>query len=513
MIANLSPVARASLFFLTAFVLWGMIEPEGLSQSMQGALGVVIRRFGWFYLLSLLCFLAFSIYLAFSRFRHIRIGGASTRPEFSRSSWFAMLFAAGMGIGLVFWGAAEPISHFGKPPLGLESGTPEAARMALRYSFFHWGLHPWAAYCLIGLALGVSHFNRKLPLLVSSTFQPLFGHRARGWLGHSVDTLALIATIFGVATSLGLGTLQIAAGIEHLFGLKSNILVQLLIVATATALYLLSSMSGLSRGIKLLSNTNLVIAVLLMGIVFVLGPTAFILEALTTTLGDYLNNLISMSTRLTPFSKGEWVANWTLFYWAWWVAWAPFVGMFIARISRGRTLQEFIMGVLLVPALASFVWFSVFGGTALFLALFEGIPLVEITQKDISMTLFVVLEWLPGGFVWALVSLFLIVIFFITSADSATFVVSVMASSGNPSPPQALRLIWGTLIALIAVVLLLSGGLSGLQTMSILSALPFMALMLLMCLALYRALEEEYQIEQRISEERERALDQLLEKK
>lgn len=479
-------------------------------RDYQWLLSGVIARFGWFYLLSMFGFLSFSLYVAFGRFGSIRLGGEDAEPQFHRLSWLSMLFAAGMGIGLVFWGVAEPVSHYAKPPLDLEPLSAQSAGTGLRYAFFHWGLHPWAAYSVVALALAFFQFNRNRPMLISETFEPLLGPRANGPLGRWIDVLALIATAFGVATSLGLGALQIGGGLQRLFGLPNGLALQMAIIAVASVLYIASSMSGLSRGIQWLSNINMVLALVLLLTVFLLGPTSFILDALTTTFGAYLNGLVAMSLRMTPFSQGTWVADWTLFYWAWWIAWAPFVGTFIARISRGRTIREFIVGVLMVPTLLSFLWFAVFGGAGLHAAMFEQVPLVQTVQQDASMALFTLLEAFPAAWLTSALAIVLVTVFFITSADSATFVLGMMSSGGDPRPSARIKLVWGVLIALIAAVLLLTGGLDGLQTMSILAALPFAIIMCAMCVSLFRALDDEATSLERRRHARDRLLERLL---
>lgn len=421
-----------------------------------------------------------------------------------------MLFSAGMGIGLVFWGVAEPVSHYFSPPAGVTGQTTEAAQTALRYAFFHWGLHPWGIYALIALALAYFQFRKGAKGLISSTFGPLLGERIHGPLGKGIDILAVIATAFGVATSLGLGTLQINGGLSHLFGLPSNTTVQIVIISIITVLFLLSATTGLDRGIKYLSNTNLVLALLLLLLTLVLGPTSFIFDAFTSTLGSYLNNLISMSLRLTPFTQGTWVANWTLFYWSWWIAWAPFVGMFIARVSKGRTIKEFVICVMLVPSLLSFIWFSVFGGTALHLEIFDQAPIGAAVQRDISTALFLALEQLPMGYILAVVAVLLIITFFITSADSAIFVLGMLSSDGNLDPSNRVKITWGILQSAIAIVLLLSGGLEGLQTASIVAALPFTVIMVLMCFSLVLALKEEDRIAKKKRKEQQKKLERLL---
>lgn len=342
-------VFRVSIALVLLLVLLAGVAPGPFNTVVQSVLADVIRSVGWLYLLVVFLALTFLMYLAFGRFGNLRIGGEDAEPEFSRASWMSMLFAAGMGIGLVFWGAAEPISHFTKPPEGLAPQSMDAARASMRYAFFHWGLHPWAIYALIGLAMAWFQFNRNGRGLVSDMLQPIIGRHHRGWIGRVVNIAAVVATAIGVATTLGFGTIQIAAGMERVFGLHAGVPLQLTIIAIAFVLYMASTASGVERGVKWLSNFNLALAALLAATVLVLGPTGFIFDTFTTTLGSYLNQLVTMSLRMSPFSGSTWVADWTIFYWAWWISWAPFVGSFIARISRGRSVREFVIGVVLAP--------------------------------------------------------------------------------------------------------------------------------------------------------------------
>ncbi|KUP23971.1 BCCT family transporter [Paenibacillus sp. DMB5] len=501
-----------SIAIVAIFALWGAVAPGQLSNAADIAYNFSIQNFGWFYLLATLFFLIFTFYLAFSRFGGIRLGDDDDEPEYSTLSWLSMLFSAGMGIGLVFWGVAEPLSHYLSPPESVEGGTTEAARISMRYSFFHWGLHPWAIYAVIGLTLAYFQFRKGYKGLISSTFIPLLGERlAAGWLGKVIDILAVIATIFGVATSLGLGALQINGGLHYLFGVPNTAASQIVIISVVTVLFLISATTGLDKGIKLLSNTNLIIAVLLMLFVWATGPTSFIFDTFTTTLGSYLQNIVNMSLRLTPFSRGTWVGAWTLFYWAWWIAWAPFVGTFIARVSKGRTIKEFVIYVMIAPSLFGFVWFSVFGGTGLHLELFDGARLAAAVKVDTTTALFITLEQLPLGTIIAFIATLLIMTFFITSADSATFVLGMLTSDGKLNPSSRVKLTWGILQSAIAVVLLISGGLSGLQTASIVAALPFAIVLMGMCFSLLRALQAEDK-ERRQREKRQRQqLKRLLE--
>ncbi|MGG3884683.1 glycine betaine uptake BCCT transporter [Brevibacillus panacihumi] len=499
-----------SLVIVIGFVLFGAISPELFAKSASKVLGLTTTNFGWFYLIVAFAFLIFCIYLAFSKYGQITLGQDDDEPEYSLPTWFSMLFSAGMGIGLVFWGVAEPVSHYFAPPAGVTGQTTEAASAAMRYVFFHWGLHPWGIYAIIALSLAYFQYRKGAKGLISSTFAPLLGEKVNGPIGRTIDVLSIIATAFGVATSLGLGTLQINGGLSHLFGLASSTTVQIGIIAVITVIFLLSATTGLDKGIKFLSNTNLVVALLLLLLTLILGPTAFLFDTFTSTLGSYLNNLVSMSLRLTPFTQGNWVANWTLFYWAWWIAWAPFVGTFIARVSKGRTIKEFVICVILIPSILSFIWFSVFGGTALHLEIFDQAPIGEAVQKDISTALFLALEQLPWGTILAVVALVLIITFFITSADSATFVLGMLSSDGSLDPSNRVKIIWGILQSTIAVVLLLSGGLEGLQTASIVAALPFAIIMVFMCFSLLRALREEERLAKKRRREQAKKLERLL---
>ncbi|MGQ5524393.1 BCCT family transporter [Chitinimonas sp. PSY-7] len=489
-------VFRLSLALVGLFLGWGIIAPGQLASTTHFLLDQTLSRFGWFYLLTMLTFLLFAMFLALSRFGQIHLGGHDAKPEFSRLSWFAMLFAAGMGIGLVFYGAAEPLSHFASPPFGVKALTAQAGREAMRKTFFHWGLHPWAAYSIVGLALAYTQFNLKRPALLSAALEPLLGRHAQGLVGQSIDILAILCTTFGVATSLGLGTLQISTGLQVVFGIPNGTTTQLVVIALTTVVFLTSALTGLQRGIQWLSNANLGLAGALALLVLVCGPTLFILDVFTTTLGGYLNNLLSTSLKLAPFVGDNWIKDWTVFYWAWWITWSPFVGLFIARISRGRTIREFVLGVMFAPTLLSFAWFAIFGGTGLHQAMFDGAPMVAAVQTDIAGALFSLFTNLPMAQWLSLIALLLLGVFFVTSADSATFVLGMLSSNGAADPSARIKLCWGLMISGIASVLLLSGGLKGLQAMVIITALPFAILMLGLCWSLYRVLDTDLNSQQ-----------------
>ncbi|WP_195940401.1 glycine betaine uptake BCCT transporter [Romboutsia sp. 1001713B170131_170501_G6] len=480
-----------SVAIIGLFVLWGLISPNSLASTATLALAFTTDKFGWMFLIITFLVLVFMITLAFSKYGRLRLGHEDDRPEFSNITWFGMLFSAGMGIGLVFWGVAEPLDHYIYPLSGIPKLTPEAANAAITFSFFHWGLHAWAIYSLVGLTIAYFRFRKDKKLLISQTLSPIIGGDLNSPQSKFIDILAIIATAFGVATSLGLGAMQINGGLNNLFGININILNQIIIIIISTILFLISSTTGLEKGIKILSNINVGIAILLLIFVFILGPTANILEVFTNNLGNYLQNIISMSLRLTPFEESNWIANWTLFYWAWWIAWSPFVGVFIARVSKGRTIREFIIGVLLVPSLFSCIWFAVFGGTALSLEINTNLALLEALKADMSSTLFVMLESLPFGYIISIIATILILTFFVSSADSATFVLGMFSAKGSMEPTNKVKLVWGILQALVAVALLLSGGLQGLQTMSIVTALPFSIILVLMMLSFIMELRKE----------------------
>ena len=486
---------------ILAIVLWGVIAPASLSSVFDSALAIITRDFGWFYLWVVLGLVILALVLAFSRYGDLKLGTEDEEPEFSIATWFSMLFAAGMGIGLVFWGVAEPLSHYGTPPPGVAPLTPEAANAAMRYSFFHWGLHPWAVYSIVALAIAFFQFRRGGAALVSTAVEALpWGPINR--LGPLVNVLAVIATAFGVAASLGMGALQINSGLHALLGLPIGKVSQVSIIVITTILFLGSAVSGVTRGIKWLSNINVVLAGLLALAVFVLGPTVAIIDTFTSTLGSYASEFVRMSLRMTPFRDSTWVGGWTIFYWAWWVSWAPFVGLFIARVSRGRTVREFVLGTVLAPSLAAFVWFSVFGGTALTMQIMQGVPIAEAVQADVSTALFVMLNQLPLGMLMSGVATILVMLFFVTSGDSATLVLGTMSTGGSGDPSARVKIAWGVLISGIAISLLLAGGLKAVQTATIVFALPFAVVIVLMAIALWRGVRDDWEEEQR----RERAL-------
>ncbi len=487
----LAMVFRISLLLVVALAVLAGFAPQQFGQVSGAALAAVIRHAGWLYLLIVFMTLLFLAWLACGPLARLRIGGRDAEPEFSGPAWLAMLFAAGMGIGLVFWGAAEPVSHLVKPPEGLPPDTPEAARAAMRYTFFHWGLHPWAIYALMGLAIAWFQYNRGGRGLVSDLLQPLVGDRHQGWIGHVVNIVAVVATAIGVATTLGFGTMQISAGLGRVFGLPTGLGMQLAVIATCFVLYMVSSASGVDRGIKWLSSFNLALAGLLLAAVALLGPTGFIFEIFTTSLGSYLDHLVGMSLRMAPFTQSTWVADWTIFYWAWWISWSPFVGAFIARVSYGRSVREFVLGVVAVPSLLGFAWFATFGGAALWGQVFGGMDMAGALANGYETVLFGMYRMLPGAELLSGLTILLLVIFFVTSADSAVLVLGSMSSEEAGDPPLSRKFAWGIAIAVIAAAMLVAGGLEALQALITVAALPFALLMVGVMVGLQRVLALE----------------------
>ncbi len=486
---------------IAAVVLWGMISPATLDGVFGELLGTITRNFGWFYLWLVLGLVVLAFFLAFSRYGNLKLGDEDEEPEFSIGAWFSMLFAAGMGIGLVFWGVAEPLSHYIKPPPGITAGTAEAANAAMRYTFFHWGLHPWAIYGIVGLAISFFQFRRNALPLVSSATTALPWRFARR-LGPTFDVLAVVATAFGVAASLGMGATQIASGLRAAFGVPATKLVQSLVIVVTTALFITSAVTGVERGVKWLSISNLILAGLLALAVCLLGPTVDIVNTLTTTLGSYVSEFVRMSLRMSPFRTNSWVGDWTIFYWAWWISWSPFVGMFIARVSHGRSIREFIVGTVLAPTVVGFIWFSVFGGTALHMQIFDSIPLAQAVQADVATAMFAMFSGLPMSGLLSVVATIVVMVFFLTSGDSATLVLGTMSTGGNPNPPNRVKIVWGVLVAGIALSLLYAGGLQAVQTATIVFALPFALVLLLLAVSVTLAIREDWHVEQK----QERAL-------
>ncbi|MCS7482110.1 BCCT family transporter [Umezawaea endophytica] len=499
------------------FVAWGVLATDSLASASKTSLTWIIGNLGWAFVLSASGFVVFALWLAFSRYGRIPLGQDDEQPEFRTISWVAMMFSAGMGIGLMFYGVNEPLTHFVKPPPGtVEGGSDQAVQTAMATTMFHWTLHPWAIYAVVGLAIAYGSFRRGRSQLISAAFAPLLGtKRTNGPAGRAIDVLAIFATLFGSAASLGLGALQIGSGLEvagWAGEVGNGILVG--IIAVLTAAFVASAVSGVSKGIQWLSNINMVLAVVLAAFIFVVGPTVFILNLVPTALGDYIREMADMAGR-TAASGGDateaWLSGWTIFYWAWWISWTPFVGMFIARISRGRTIRQFVAGVILVPSGVSVVWFAILGGTAIFTQR-SGVDLAG--QATPEGQLFALLDNFPLAAVAGVVVMLLVAIFFVSGADAASIVMGTLSQRGSITPNKRVVVFWGVLTGAVAAVMLLVGGsnaLTGLQNLTIIAALPFLVIMIGLCVSLAKDLRSDPLIrrEERVAEAMEKATAEL----
>ncbi|HSK22875.1 MAG TPA: BCCT family transporter [Egicoccus sp.] len=490
------PVFFASAALILAFVLFAVIAPDLAGEWLTAVQTWVSDTFGWFMILAVGFFLAFSVWLAVGRHAKVRLGPDDSRPDYSTVSWFAMLFAAGMGIGLMYWGVAEPVLFYASDPPRFDAGTPAAARDAMLHAFHHWGLAPWGIYAVIGLGLAYFGFRHDQPLAIRSLFRPLLGDRVDGGLGDVIDVSAVVGTMFGVATSLGLGVAQVNAGLNRVFGLEISTPVQLVLIALITAVATVSVVSGLDKGIQRLSQFNVALAATLLLFVLLAGPTLLLLGAYVQNTGAYLSGAAELFSRIGVYAGDDregWLSSWTIFYWAWWVSWSPFVGMFIARISRGRTIREFVLGVLLLPSLVSFAWFTVFGNTGIFLEE-AGAGIAELANEDSSLALFVMLEQLPLAGIISVLAVLLVITFFVTSSDSGSFVIDMLTSGGDPDPHVATRVFWALTEGLVAIALLLAGGLQALQAGAVSTGLPFTVVLVLGAWSIARGLNREFAV-------------------
>lgn len=496
------PVFFSSAIIMIISIALTLVYKDSAKAYFEDIQQFVAETGGWFFVLSINIFLFFMIYLAFSNYGSLRIGGQHARPEFKTLSWFAMLFSAGMGIGLLFWSVSEPLSHFISPPKGTGNSV-EAAQVAMNFTFMHWGLHAWGVYALVGLALAYFTYSRGLPLTIRSVFYPFLGDKVYGIIGDIIDIIAVLATVFGLATSLGLGVRQIAGGLNHVFDVSAEIPTQMILIAGVTLIATISVVSGVDKGVKFLSEWNMRIAVLLLLLVVILGPTIFIFQSFVQNTGSYLYNFLDMATWTESYTGMHWQNTWTIFYWGWWIAWAPFVGIFIARISKGRTVREFILGVLILPALVTFFWINAFGSTAIHDALAGNMAVADEVKIDEAIAMFVFLEDFPWSMALNIIAIILIAGFFITSSDSGSLVVDSITSGGKIDSPVGQRIFWAVMEGAVAAVLLVGGGLKALQTAVIVSGLPFAIILLVMCYSLYKGLREDYRKLQRRNEQKD----------
>lgn len=487
-----APVFWPSAILIVLFISVTLIVGEPMAQVFSNIQGAISDGGGWFFILAVNFFLIFVLYIAFSKFGTIKLGGRNAKPEFSKGAWFAMLFSAGMGIGILFWSVGEPMNHFFNAPTS-EGQTVEAAKVAMELTFLHWGLHAWGIYALVGMALAFFTFNRGLPLTISSVFYPLLGRKVNGPIGKMINVLAVVATLFGLATSLGMGVQQVSAGLAHLFNLPDTVNSQVILITLITLAATGSVVAGLSSGVKRLSEINIVLAGLFLLFIIIVGPTLFIVDSFVQNLGSYLQNFFELSFWTETYQQSDWQNSWTVFYWAWWVSWSPFVGMFIARISRGRTLKEFVLGVLIVPTLLTFLWLSAFGGSALFLELNALADIGGAVRDNVATSLFVLLEQFPISRVTSMVGVILVTSFFVTSSDSGSLVVDSLTAGGKLEAPVAQRIFWALTEGAVAAVLLLGGGLQALQTAAISTGLPFAIILIIIAWSLMKGLRGEYE--------------------
>ncbi|WP_367107107.1 BCCT family transporter [uncultured Psychrobacter sp.] len=484
------PVFIASAVLILGFIIFGALFQDLADTVFTSLQGFITQRFGWLFIILVNVAVFMCLYLIFSRYGDIRLGHQTETPQYSLPSWIGMLFSAGIGIGIMYWGTAEPVYHFMAPPLG-EAETVEAAKQAMNISFLHYGIHAWAIYAIVALSLAYFHFRRGLPLSIRSSLYPILGQKIYGNWGHAVDTLAVFGTMFGVVTTLGFGVLQINSGLEGLFGLPNTITMQVILIAFITMLACGSLLMGLDKGIKRLSDTNIVLTFVLLGFAFILGPTQYIMDSLVENTGNYLQNMVQLGFWNEAYSKTDWQSSWTIFYWAWWISWSPFVGVFIARISRGRTIREFLLGVLFIPMIILFFWFTTFGGVAVDMELMGNPGFIEVVQNDYGSAIFKLMEFYPFTQATTMLIVIMIVLWFVTSSDSASFVIDMLTSGGETNPPKIQRLFWAITQGCVAAILLAAGGLGALQAAAIVAGFPFAIVMFIMLYALIRGLDRD----------------------
>jgi len=486
------PVFWPSVILITVLIAGTLIAGEAAENTFSAIQSGITEWASWLFVIAVNIFIGYALYFAFSKYGNIRLGGEDAEPDFSTMAWFAMLFSAGMGIGLMFFSVAEPMWHLLYPPHS-EAGTVAATRDAMGVTFLHWGLHAWAVYAIVALALAFFAFNKDLPLSFRSVFYPILGDRIDGWIGDVIDILAVLATLFGLATSLGLGASQAGAGMEYVFGLENTTMLQVIIIVGVTAIATISVVLGIDKGVKVLSEFNIRIAGLFLLFILVVGPTFFILSSFVQNLGHYAQNFPSFAFWTQSYEEGSFMSTWTVFYWAWWISWSPYVGMFIARISRGRTVKQFVLGVLIVPTLITFLWMSGFGGSAIFLETNGIAEIASAVEADQTTSLFILLDQFPWATITSFLAIILVLSFFVTSSDSGSLVIDGLTSGGKLDAPVGQRIFWASTEGLVAAVLLIGGGLTALQAGAISTGLPFVIVLLVMCYSLQQGLQQEHE--------------------
>lgn len=484
-----------SMAISSLLVIWGVIDGSGFSEIANKIYLFLENNFSWFYLIVTFFLVVFCIYLGFGKFGNIKLGPEDSKPEFKTTTWFAMLFCAGMGVGLVFWSISEPLAHYINPIEGITPLSKEAMNFSIKSCFMHWGVHPWSLYAVVGLGLAYFQYKKNKPALISSLLEPIIGEsRVNGFIGKMVDIFSTVLTVIGVSTSLGMACMQICEGLNYLFGIEINVKVWIILIVIVACIYIMSSVSGLNKGMTYLSNINIFLAICLLIIAFCIGPMQTTLKTIVNGVGLYISNFVSDSLKLDPYGENIWIYTWRVFYWAWWITWSPFVGVFIARISKGRTIREFVAGVILVPSIACMIWFGVFGSLALNVVNLFSIDALTSMAVNPETALYIIFNKYSIGTLLSIISIIVLLIFFITSADSAIFVIGMMSSKGDLNPKNYRKILWGIILALFAIILLITGRLDSVKTISVAASFPFLFILIAICISIQKVLSSQIKI-------------------
>lgn len=484
-----------SMAISSILVIWGVIDGSGFSEIANKIYLFLENNFSWFYLIVTFFLVVFCIYLGFGKFGNIKLGPEDSKPEFKTTTWFAMLFCAGMGVGIVFWSISEPLAHYINPIEGITPLSKEAMNFSIKSCFMHWGVHPWSLYAVVGLGLAYFQYKKNKPALISSLLEPIIGEsRVNGFIGKMVDIFSTVLTVIGVSTSLGMACMQICEGLNYLFGIEINVKVWIILIVIVACIYIMSSVSGLNKGMTYLSNINIFLAICLLIIAFCIGPMQTTLKTIVNGVGLYISNFVSDSLKLDPYGENIWIYTWRVFYWAWWITWSPFVGVFIARISKGRTIREFVAGVILVPSIACMIWFGVFGSLALNVVNLFSIDALTSMAVNPETALYIIFNKYSIGTLLSIISIIVLLIFFITSADSAIFVIGMMSSKGDLNPKNYRKILWGIILALFAIILLITGGLDSVKTISVAASFPFLFILIAICISIQKVLSSQIKI-------------------